>query len=58
MRTKLLRLEQVARRLRFSKASVLRRVRTGEIRAIRLSRRAFRVEEAELLRYLERQRGA
>ena len=55
--TQLLKIAEVARRLQCSVRTVWALIAAGDIRAVRLTRRATRVEEAELERFIDRARG-
>ncbi len=54
MTERLLTTREVAETLAISPESVLRRIRSGELPAIRLSSKAIRIRESELEDYLER----
>ena len=58
MSTRLLTLKQVAERLNQSVKTVRRRIAYRQLQAVQLSKRAWRVEEAELERFVaERSTG-
>jgi excisionase family DNA binding protein len=48
---------QVADALQVSKKTVLRRIKDGSIKAVKLGSRTVRIEEAELLKFIESKRG-
>ena len=56
MTTRLLRIRDVAELLDVSTETVLRRIRRGDLPAIRLASNALRVREDELDRWLEQHR--
>lgn len=56
--TRLLRVEEVARRLNVSRANVYRRIHDGSLPAPRIGTKALRVAEDEMVRWLYRAEGS
>ena len=54
---KMLRVSEVAAELRLSARTIRALIAAGDLRVIRLSRRALRIASADLARYIDRRRS-